>query len=67
MATFLSYHVGVLEVVHNGDIVELDVEVLVDALQGSANRDIILELHRDLLYACQNRVFDMNPCPFCRD
>ena len=42
------YHVRVLEVVQNGDIVELDVEVLVDALQGSADRDVILELHRDL-------------------
>jgi hypothetical protein len=63
VASVLSYHVRVLEVVQNGNIVELDVEVLVDALQGSADRDIILELHRDLLYACQNCMFYSSPCP----
>lgn len=57
----LSYHVRVLEVVHNGNIIELDVEVLVDTLQGSADRDVILELHRDLWYTCQNRARDTNP------
>jgi hypothetical protein len=67
ITSLMSYHVRVLEVVQNGDIVELDVEVLVDTLQGSADRDVILELHRDLLYACQSRVLGMNPCPCCRD
>jgi hypothetical protein len=36
-SNLLSYHVGVLEVVQNSNIVELDVEVLVDALQGSTD------------------------------
>lgn len=39
----------VLEVVQDGNVVELDVEVLVDALQGSTDRNVILELHRNLL------------------
>lgn len=60
IAGLFSYHVRVLEVVHDGDIVELDVEVLVDALQGSADRNVILELHRDLWYSCQNRWRDMS-------
>lgn len=45
----MSYHVRVLEVVQNGNVVELDVEVLVDALQGSTDRDVILEFDRNLL------------------
>jgi hypothetical protein len=61
VSNLLSYHVRVLEVVQNGDIVELDVEVLVDALQSSTDRYIILELHGDLLYTCQNRAPHMNP------
>jgi hypothetical protein len=32
ISNLFSYHVRVLEVVQNGDIVELDVEILVDAL-----------------------------------
>jgi hypothetical protein len=36
-SNLLSYHVGVLEVVQNSNIVELDVKVLVDALQGSTD------------------------------
>jgi hypothetical protein len=63
ISNLLSYHVGVLEVVQDSNIVELDVEVLVDALQGSTDRDVILELHRDLWYTCQNRASDMNICP----
>jgi hypothetical protein len=61
ISNLFSYHVRVLEVVQNGDIVELDVEVLVDALQGSTDRNVILELHGDLLYTCQNRAPDMSP------
>jgi hypothetical protein len=37
ISNLFSYHVRVLEVVQNGDIVELDVKVLVDALQGSTD------------------------------
>jgi hypothetical protein len=55
--------VGVLEVVQDSNIVELDVEVLVDALQGSTDRDVILELHCDLWYTCQNRASGVSPSP----
>lgn len=61
ISNLFSYHVRVLEVVQNGDIVELDVEVLVDALQSSTDRNVILELHGDLLYTCQNRAPDVSP------
>jgi hypothetical protein len=66
ISSLLSYHVRVLEVVQYGDIVELDVEVLVDALQGSTDRNVILELHRNLWYTCQNRAPGRLPHP-CSD
>lgn len=40
---------GVLELLDDGDVVELDVEELVDALEGAADRDVILELDRDFV------------------
>ncbi len=39
----------VLELLDDGNVVELDVEVLVHALQRAAELDVVLELHRDLL------------------
>lgn len=37
----------VLVEIENVDIVELDVEILVDGLQGPADPDVIFELDRD--------------------
>jgi hypothetical protein len=39
----------VLELFHDGDIVELDVEVLVDAFESSADLNIVLQLDSDLM------------------
>jgi hypothetical protein len=39
----------VLDLLQNLNIVELDVEVLVDALEDTTDLDIILELDRDLV------------------
>lgn len=40
---------GVLELLDNLDIVELDVEVLVHALEDALELDVVLELDRDLV------------------
>jgi len=39
----------VFQLFHHRDIIQLDVEVLVHALQRAANRDIVLELDGDLM------------------
>lgn len=39
----------VLELLDDLDVVELDVEVLVDALEHAADLDVILQLDRDLM------------------
>ena len=39
----------VLELVDDADVVELDVEVLVDALERAADADVVLELDRHLV------------------
>ena len=39
----------VLELVDDADVVQLDVEVLVDALERAADADIVLELDRHLM------------------
>jgi hypothetical protein len=44
-----TYHVRVLELVDDGDVLELDVEELVHALEGSADGDVVLELDGDLV------------------
>lgn len=44
-----TYQVRILELVEDGNVVELDVEVLVDALEDAADLDVVLELDRDLL------------------
>ncbi len=36
----------VLELLHDDDVVELDVEVLVDRLERAADLDVVLELDR---------------------
>lgn len=40
---------GVLELLDDGDVVELDVEILVDALQRASELDVVFELDRDLV------------------
>lgn len=40
---------GVLEFLHDLDIVELDVKVLVNTLKDTTELDIVLELDRDLM------------------
>lgn len=40
---------GVLELLDNLDVVELDVEVLVHALEDALELDVVLELDRDLV------------------
>ena len=44
-----TYQVRVLELLQDLDIIELDVEVLVDALQGPPDLNVILELDGDLV------------------
>lgn len=39
----------VLELFYYGDVIKLDVEVLVDAFQCTAQLDIVLELYSDLM------------------
>ena len=39
----------VLELLYDLDVVELDIEVLVDALERPADLDVVLELHRHLM------------------
>jgi hypothetical protein len=39
----------VFQLFHDRDVVQLDVEVLVDALQRAAHRDIVLELDGDFM------------------
>jgi hypothetical protein len=41
--------VGVLELLDNLDVVELDVEILVHALEDALELDVVLELDRDLV------------------
>jgi len=40
---------GVLYLLDDADVLELDVEVLVDALEGAADLDVVLELDGDLM------------------
>ena len=47
--TTATYQVRVLELLEDLDIIKLDVEVLVDALQGPPDLDVILELDGDLV------------------
>ena len=39
----------ILELLDHRDVVELDVEVLVDALKDAADLDVVFELDRDLM------------------
>lgn len=43
------YQMRVLDLLHNADVLELDVEVLVYALEGAADLDVVLELDGDLV------------------
>lgn len=40
---------GVFQLFHHLNIVELDVEILIHRLQRAADGDVVLELHRDLV------------------
>ena len=44
-----THHVRVLDLLEHLDVVELDVEVLVDALEDAADLDVVLELDGDLV------------------
>lgn len=39
----------VLDLFDHGNVIELDVQVLVDALEGAADLDVVLELDGDLM------------------
>lgn len=39
----------VFDLIHHLNVIELDVQELVDRLEGAADRDVILELHGDLV------------------
>lgn len=39
----------ILELLHNLDIIQLDVEVLIDALERAADLNVVLELDSDLV------------------
>ena len=43
------YHVRVFFLIDDPSILELDIEVLIDRMEGSLDRQIILQLHRHLL------------------
>lgn len=44
-----THQMGVLELIDNLDVVELDVEVLVDALEDALELNVVLEFDRDLV------------------
>ena len=44
-----AHHMRVLDLLHDLDVVELDVEVLVDALEDAADLDVVFELDCDLV------------------
>jgi hypothetical protein len=44
-----THHVGVLVLIDNQHVVEIEVEVLVDALEDAADLDVVFELDRDLV------------------
>lgn len=41
--------VRILELLDDGNVIELDVEVLVDALEYAADLDVVFELYSDLV------------------
>ena len=44
-----TYEMWVLELVDDRDVIQLDVEVLVDALERPPDLDVVLQLHRHLV------------------
>ena len=44
-----SYEMRILELLHNADIVQFDVQVLVYTLQSAADLNVVLELHGDFM------------------
>jgi hypothetical protein len=44
-----TYEMGVFDLLDNLDVIELDVEVLVNALEGSLDLNVVLELDGDLM------------------
>ena len=47
--SYATHQVWVLHLFHHRNVVQLDVEVLVHALQRAAHRDVVLELDGDLM------------------
>lgn len=45
----MTYQMGILELLDDLYLVELDVEVLVDALERAADLYVVFQLHRDLV------------------
>lgn len=45
----ITHQMGVLELIDNLDVVELDIEVLVDALEDALELNVVLEFDRDLV------------------
>jgi len=35
----------ILQLINNRDVIQLDIEVLIDALEGAADGDVVFELH----------------------
>jgi hypothetical protein len=48
-AAFSTHQMWVLHLFHHRNVVQLDVEILIHALQRSAHRDVVLELDGDLM------------------
>jgi hypothetical protein len=46
---FLTHQMRILDFIYDGNVVELDVQVLVDRLESAADEDIILQLDGDLV------------------
>lgn len=44
-----TYQMRVFDLFYHSDIVQLDIEVLIDALECAADRDVVLELYRDFV------------------
>ena len=44
-----AYEMRILELLHDLNVIELDVEVLVHALEDTLELDIVLELNSDLM------------------
>ncbi len=44
-----TYHVRVLELIYDRNVIKLDVQVLIHALEGAAQANVVLQLNGDLM------------------